>query len=67
MIYCNNLIRFAFYGFLLIELPSIQSPLFGADAIAPKIIRVAIYADAGATKTDVPQVEHCLPSSKASK
>jgi len=64
MIYSNNLIRFAFYGFLLIELPSIQSPLFGADAIAPKIIRVAIYADAGATKTDVPQVEHCLPSSK---
>jgi glutamine amidotransferase-like uncharacterized protein len=29
-----------------------------------KPIRVAIYADAGATKTDVPQVQHCLPASQ---
>src|SRR5438046_98119 len=29
---------------------------------ATKPIRVAIYADAGATKTDVPQVQHCLPA-----
>jgi len=27
-------------------------------------IRVAIYSDDGATKTDVPQVEQCLPASK---
>lgn len=31
---------------------------------APKIIRVAIFSDAGVTKAGVKQVEHCLPESQ---
>lgn len=41
--------------------PSV-SPAAAPDA--PKTIRVAIYAGAGATPTDVPQVQRCLPASQ---
>jgi glutamine amidotransferase-like uncharacterized protein len=48
---------------LLIVLVPIQCTSIAAGTRPAKRIRVAIYADAGATKTDVPQVEHCLPAS----
>jgi len=33
------------------------------DRSSAKTVRVAIFADAGATKSDVPQVQQCLPAS----
>ncbi len=42
---------------------SIHSATMAADAAASKATRVAIYADAGATKSDLPEVQRCLPES----
>jgi glutamine amidotransferase-like uncharacterized protein len=48
----------------LSALPFLHSTSIAEEHTTRKPIRVAIYADAGATKTDVPQVEHCLPTAK---
>jgi glutamine amidotransferase-like uncharacterized protein len=60
----NCLLRFVMPVFLLFDAGPILNVLQAADHPPTKPIRVAVFADAGVTKTDIPRVKHCLPASQ---
>src|SRR6476620_12440121 len=64
---CRRSIRLVLLISVTIALSALGRGLTAKETGTSHPIRVAIYADAGATKTDVPQVEHCLPASKGFK